>query len=1169
MRKFFSKLFLGLLLLASVPAFSATYYVSSAGNDSNSGTATTTPWLHAPGMVGFTGTYTCNTGDFFIFRGGDTWHFGNSSASPYVGGVWALPCSGVSGNPQYIGSWVTWFSGSSWVRPVFTRDNALNSGFPSSCTYDNAAGFINASSVTNVTVDNIEFTGVCWSSSASSNFFMVQVNGAAGANITVSNTYTHGWSMVAGGYDGIYGAGAGGATAGLANGNSYVNNVVYGSDSTAGAAGNSGCQYAGYASSQCYTGGGTYTGFQTISRSIFTHLSNANVANAITMFNDNVCSNLYVTATAGGQHTNCLNVDATIPGTNFYFFGNTMYESNGSESLYLPCPSGEACYIYNNVWYENGAAIVEINPHACINMNVGPTGSATAYFYDNTFEYGDGSATGAGACQIVGQNANLSGYSDAWNGTMYFENNHFINFNLVHSSPSISNAVTYCNTGGGATCTFTDNGTELFQTEAAANAQGYTPSNGYAPTAGGSTIGAGTNLGSLASTFNADTFGSFLYGTSGGASEVSGFGGQTAVYPAVYQNPRPVAWDIGAYQYVAVNAYALNVDNLYCPTVGCTPTWGATDGPATLPTVAMNTALANTPSPGGTVVVTNPSQLTSAFASPVCGTTIQIQDGVTYSGTFTLALPSGTCSQSNWLTITTSGYSSLPAEGTRISPCYAGITSLQGRPPYGCPATPGNYMAQIVTPNSSPAITFTAGTSYVRLMGLEITRTAGTGYVSLLVKVGQVGNISNIIFDRDLFHGDEMQDETETALSFNAVSNIAVIDSYAYNFYCVSVCSDSHVFFGGTNTTNSTTESGIKVVNNFIEASGENILFGGGVSNTTPSNIEVRLNNKFKPRQWNQSDPSYDGGLAGTPPVVKNAGELKNAQLMLYEGNQVQNVWAEAQAGYAYLLNASPQGTDCPACFVTNITHRYETINNACAFMEITAVGSSPGGEAAAAAGNWSIHDILADDLFNPALFGCQTSSAIVIMSENDSPTFAQALKYVSVNHVSIIQAATSPTPVTLIGLRGAPVSSGNQMEYITFTNNLGWTGTRGTSNQNGTGCAYGITGPTLQLPNCWSPYTFGGNCFINNGSITWPGTNVTSVASFSAVFTNYNNGNAGNYLLANSEACKGAATDLTDPGANLTILASVLAGNPAPVTSLLGPFLNGGPKIKGGVLFK
>jgi hypothetical protein len=70
-------------------------------------------------------------------------------------------------------------------------------------------------------------------------------------------------------------------------------------------------------------------------------------------------------------------------------------------------------------------------------------------------------------------------------------------------------------------------------------------------------------------------------------------------------------------------------------------------------------------------------------------------------------------------------------------------------------------------------------------------------------------------------------------------------------------------------------------------------------------------------------------------------------------------------------------------------------------------------------------------------------------------------------------------------------------------------------------------------------------------------------------VFANYNNGNAGNYLLANSEACKGAATDLTDPGANLTILASVLAGNPAPVTSLLGPFLNGGPKIKGGVLFK
>src|ERR1700733_6228161 len=66
------------------------YYIAASGSDSNNGTSESTPFLHAPGM-GACGN-NCSTGLIvpgvgFIFRGGDTWHFGNSGASPYAGVV--------------------------------------------------------------------------------------------------------------------------------------------------------------------------------------------------------------------------------------------------------------------------------------------------------------------------------------------------------------------------------------------------------------------------------------------------------------------------------------------------------------------------------------------------------------------------------------------------------------------------------------------------------------------------------------------------------------------------------------------------------------------------------------------------------------------------------------------------------------------------------------------------------------------------------------------------------------------------------------------------------------------------------------------------------------------------------------------------------------------------
>lgn len=67
---------LGAVLLVSFNASAATYYIDwSAGNDANNGTATGTPWKHAPGDDNATGNanITLAAGDTAVFKGGVTY----------------------------------------------------------------------------------------------------------------------------------------------------------------------------------------------------------------------------------------------------------------------------------------------------------------------------------------------------------------------------------------------------------------------------------------------------------------------------------------------------------------------------------------------------------------------------------------------------------------------------------------------------------------------------------------------------------------------------------------------------------------------------------------------------------------------------------------------------------------------------------------------------------------------------------------------------------------------------------------------------------------------------------------------------------------------------------------------------------------------------------------
>jgi len=259
-------------------------------------------------------------------------------------------------------------------------------------------------------------------------------------------------------------------------------------------------------------------------------------------------------------------------------------------------------------------------------------------------------------------------------------------------------------------------------------------------------------------------------------------------------------------------------ENLYCGP-GNTPSFGTTDGPATLPQSCYYTALSGTISGGNVYTATSTSGLIKLLSTAQCGDVIQLTAGSTF-GMFTV--PAKSCDANHYITIRTSSPdSSLPAEGTRITPCYAGVVSLPGRPAYSCPDST-NVMAKISTSTKGRDIGFTSGANYYRFIGLELTRDAGTGTVSTLVSTS---GANNVIFDRVWAHG-TATDTTSVGFSLDTSSFVAIIDSYLNDFHCPSSpsCLDSKGISGGHADT--TPEGTWKIVNNFVEGAAEDVGFG-------------------------------------------------------------------------------------------------------------------------------------------------------------------------------------------------------------------------------------------------------------------------------------------------------------------------------------------------------
>jgi hypothetical protein len=563
---------------------------------------------------------------------------------------------------------------------------------------------------------------------------------------------------------------------------------------------------------------------------------------------------------------------------------------------------------------------------------------------------------------------------------------------------------------------------------------------------------------------------------------------------------------------------------------------GQYDGPAELPRVTVASAMADTPAPGSIIAVNAGGNVQAALNAANCGDTIELQAGATFVGPFTV--PAKDCDNKHWIILRTSSADSLlPAEGQRATPCYAGIASLFGRPQYAC-NTPQRVMATVEMQGAGDGpFRLANGASFYRFIGLEVSRVAGIKSGGRLIT--DMGTADHIVYDRMWLHG-ATQDETHAGINLDGATNVAIVDSYFSDFHCVSLtgsCTDAQAISGGVSNTQ---DGPFKIQDNFLEASGEAVMLGGGPATLSPSDIEILGNHFWKPWQWMPGNQNFVGGTNGNAFVVKNHLELKNAVRVLIDGNLMENCWGGfTQSGYGILLTPKNQHSGhrnvCPRCQVTDVTIRYVYVSHAGAGLQLaTAIsGNGKNGSRALAGERWSIHDVVLDDLSPKYVGGGSGFEIMNAWSKNP-------LNNVTINHVTVF-----PDPGSHMIIMGDPAKK-PRMYGLVFTNNLVVTGQYPVWNSGGhSSCAIKDV-PLTSLNRCFTSYTF-----YNNGLITapphfppssWPAKNMFPQTVDDVDFTDFNNGDGGNYQLLPGSPYKNKGTDGKDLGADIAGLNAELA---------------------------
>lgn len=301
------------------------------------------------------------------------------------------------------------------------------------------------------------------------------------------------------------------------------------------------------------------------------------------------------------------------------------------------------------------------------------------------------------------------------------------------------------------------------------------------------------------------------------------------------------------------------------------------------------------------------SKLQIALNSAAPGDVIELKAGAIFVGNFTLPEKHGEA----WVTIRPSSEVVLPPQDMRITPAVS------------------SSLPKIITPNADAAVKTAPRAHHYRLVGIEISVGANVRQNHGLVLFGDGSGAQrsldvvphDLILDRCYLHGNGTG-ELRRGIALNS-ARASVVDSYIAA--CQGIGYDTQAIAGWNGP------GPFKIVNNYLEGAGENVMFGGAdpsIPNLVPSDIEFRDNYCAKPLAWKAGEQMTGAAARTRPPSVKNLFELKNARRVLVEGNVFERNWADAQNGFAILLTVRNQDGTAPWSVVEDITFRRNVVRS-------------------------------------------------------------------------------------------------------------------------------------------------------------------------------------------------------------------------------------------------
>ncbi|MBP7238918.1 MAG: T9SS type A sorting domain-containing protein [Saprospiraceae bacterium] len=305
------------------------------------------------------------------------------------------------------------------------------------------------------------------------------------------------------------------------------------------------------------------------------------------------------------------------------------------------------------------------------------------------------------------------------------------------------------------------------------------------------------------------------------------------------------------------------------------------------------------------------TDLQEAIDSAELKTVIVLDAGETFNGGFWLPFKGDF---DGWIIITSSRIDILPRSQYRINP---GAATGDIEFP-----TQADAMAKIVTNNLSglPCFRTNDYAHHYWLVGLEVTAQPTMVNIFGLINLGDGSPDQNtltkvphdFVIDRCYIHGHKEATVMKYGVRLDC-HRAAIIDSHISDFHSIGFDAQAISCINGPGQ--------FKIINNYLEASGENILIGGAapaIPGLVPSDIEICRNYFYKPLSWRVEDPSY----AGKHWTIKNLFELKTGKRVWLDGNVMENCWADlptGQSGYAILLTVRTEGGNAPQADVSDV----------------------------------------------------------------------------------------------------------------------------------------------------------------------------------------------------------------------------------------------------------